>query len=259
MISYYDFINKPILFAHRGMNSFAPENSLEAFNLCLDNKIPAIELDVHLIKSGELVVIHDDNTQRLTNKNLLIENLTLTEIKELDIGQNFSGKYKNTKIPTLEEVFQLCSNNILYDIEIKSNKLINKILARKLWVLIKKYKLEFNTIVTSFNPFAVRDFEKISNHSLLEGAIFSKDKSVPFLLRKGLGANFFNCNIIKPEYSLINNNLILDWKDKNYKILPWCVDDVNLALNLLNYNVMGIISNKPEEIIKTKVFKSLSD
>ncbi|MGD1822697.1 MAG: glycerophosphodiester phosphodiesterase [Pleomorphochaeta sp.] len=255
MISYYQYKDKPILFAHRGMNSFAPENSLEAFQLCLENNIPAIELDVHMIKSGEIVVIHDSSTKRLTKKDYTIEKLTLSEIKELDIGINFNENFKNTKIPTLEEVFQLCSNNVLYDIEIKSNSIKNLEFAKKLWNLIRKYKLEFNTIITSFNPIAVKEFEKVSNHSLLEGAIFSKDKEVPFLLRKGLGSYMFNCNIIKPQLDLITENSVQDWKARNLKILPWCVDDQEKAIELLNYNIMGIISNVPEQLIKTKYFK----
>lgn len=256
MISYYNYKNKPILFAHRGMNSFAPENSLDAFSLCLENNIPAIELDVHLIKSGELVVIHDFSTLRLTNKDYKIEELTLSEIKELDIGNSFKEGYKITRIPTLEEVFQLCSNNILYDIEIKTNTFNNTAISKKIWDLIRKYKLEFNTIITSFNPFALRSFEKITHHALLEGAIFSTDKEVPYLLRKGKGSYLFNCNIMKPHIELINDNTIQEWKNRNQKILPWCVDDVDTAKKLLNYNIMGIITNVPEIMKKSKLFDS---
>ncbi len=254
MISYYNYKNKPILFAHRGMNSFAPENSLKAFELCIENNIPAIELDVHLCKSGELVVIHDFSTLRLTNKDYKIEALNLSEIKELDIGKYFKKEYETTRIPTLEEVFQLCSNNVLYDIEIKTNNYNNNEISKKLWNLIRKYKLEFNTIVTSFNPFALRSFEKISNHALLEGAIFSMDKEVPYLLRKGLGSYFFNCNIMKPHINLLNENAIQEWKDKNLKILPWCIDDIDTAKKILNFNIMGIITNVPEIMKKTKLF-----
>ena len=255
MISYYDFKDKPILFAHRGMNSFAPENSLPAFELCLENNIPAIELDVHLIKSGELVVIHDSSTKRVTNEDYIVENLTLSEVKKLDIGKNFNKNFNNTQIPTLEEVFQLCSNNILYDIEIKSNNLRNKELTTKLWDLIKKYKLEFNTIVTSFNPFVVREFEQISKHSLLEGIIFANEKSVPLLLRKGLGSRFFQCNIMKPDIKLVTQTSLSKYKERNLKILPWCVDTEEQVDKLLNHDIFGIVSNVPEKMIQTKLFK----
>lgn len=255
MRSFYQFKNKPILFAHRGMNSFAPENTLPAFQLCIDNNIPAIELDVHLIKSGELVVIHDFSTKRLTNKDFKIENLNISEIKALDVGIHKGDQFKNTRIPTLEEVFQTFSNNLLYDIEIKSNILQNAELSQKLWNLIRKYKLEFNVIVSSFNPFAVRSFEKVSNHSLLEGIIYSNDKSVPFYLRKGKGSLLFQCNIAKPEVSLIKENTIQNYLDKNIKIIPWCVDDEETAIELVNKKVFGIVTNVPEKIIKTNLFK----
>ncbi len=255
MISYYDFRDKPILFAHRGMNSFAPENSLPAFELCLKNDIPAIELDVHLIKSGELVVIHDSATKRVTNEDYIVENLTLSEVKKLDIGKNFNKNFGNTQIPTLEEVFQLCSNNILYDIEIKTNKLRNKELTTKLWDLIKKYKLEFNTIITSFNPFVVREFEQISKHSLLEGIIFANEKSVPLLLRKGLGSRFFQCNIMKPDIKLVNQTTLSRYRERNLKILPWCVDTEEQVDKLLNQNIFGIVSNVPEKMIQTELFR----
>jgi glycerophosphoryl diester phosphodiesterase len=255
MRSYYQYKNKPILFAHRGMNSFAPENTLPAFQLCLDNNIPAIELDVHLIKSGELVVIHDFSTKRLTNKDYKIENLTLSEIKALDVGIYKGEQFKNTRIPTLEEVFQSFSNNLLYDIEIKSNLANNNILANKLWALIRKYKLEFNVIITSFNPIAVRAFEKVSHHSLLQGIIFSKDKAVPFYLRKGYGQYLFQCNISKPEVNLLTNNMIQRYQEKGTKLLPWCVDDEKKAIELVNKNVFGIITNVPELIVKTNLFK----
>lgn len=255
MRSFYQYKNKPILFAHRGMNTFAPENTIPAFQLCLENNIPAIELDVHLIKSGELVVIHDSSTKRLTNKDYIIENLTLSEIKELDVGIYKDESFKNTRIPTLEEVFQIFSNNLLYDIEIKSNKIKNKELATKLWKLIRKYKLEFNVIVTSFNPFAMRAFEETSKHSLLEGIIYSNDKTVPIYLRKGYGAKLFQCNIAKPELNLLNDHLFQNSEDKNIRILPWCVDDVEVAKDLVNKKVFGIISNVPEVIIKTNLFK----
>lgn len=255
MRAFYQFKDKPILFAHRGMNSFAPENTLPAFQLCIDNNIPAIELDVHLIKTGELVVIHDSSTKRLTNKDYKIENLTLSEVKNIDIGIYKGEEFKNTRIPTLEEVFQIFSNNLLYDIEIKSNGLNNNVLVKKLWNLIRKYKLEFNVIVTSFNPFAMRTFEKISNHSLLEGIIFSNDKSVPFYLRKGHGSLLFQCNIAKPDVNILNDKMFQQYNDKEVKILPWCVDDEQKAIELVNKKVFGIISNVPEKIISTKLFQ----
>ncbi len=256
MRAFYQFKDKPILFAHRGMNSIAPENTLPAFQLCLDNNIPAIELDVHIIKGGEIVVTHDFTTKRLTKKDYRIEDLTLSEIKALDVGIYKGEQFKNTRIPTLEEVFQTFSTNLLYDIEMKCEGTNNKEFANKLWNLIRKYKLEFNTIVTSFNPLAVRAFEKVSKHSLLQGIIFSHDKGVPFYLRSGLGEKFFQCNIAKPDVNILDDKMLQKYHDRNVKVLPWCVDDKDKAVELVSKKVFGIITNFPETLIKTNLFQS---
>ena len=55
---------RPLLFAHRGVSSLAPENTMAAFKKVKELGIPGVELDVHLTKSGELVVIHDESVKR---------------------------------------------------------------------------------------------------------------------------------------------------------------------------------------------------
>jgi glycerophosphoryl diester phosphodiesterase len=102
---------------------------------------------------------------------------------------------------------------------------------------------------------AIRTFEKISNHSLLEGIIYSKDKSVPFYLRNGLGYKLFQCNIAKPAANLINESTIQNFMEKNIQVLPWCIDDEKTAIELVSKKVFGIITNVPEKLIKTNLFK----
>lgn len=57
-------IARPLLFAHRGLSSIAPENTMAAFKLARDMGMPGIEFDVHLTKDGKLAVIHDHSTAR---------------------------------------------------------------------------------------------------------------------------------------------------------------------------------------------------
>ena len=57
----------PKVFAHRGASAYAPENTLPAFELAARQGADGIELDVHLSKDGELVVIHDETLDRTTN------------------------------------------------------------------------------------------------------------------------------------------------------------------------------------------------
>ncbi len=71
----------PKVFAHRGANADAPENTMAAFQLALEQGADGIELDVMLSKDHEIVVIHDDSVDRTTNGTGQVQDLTLAELK----------------------------------------------------------------------------------------------------------------------------------------------------------------------------------
>ena len=89
-----------IIIGHRGAMGYEPENTLRSFQKALDLGVDMIEFDVHLCKSGELVVFHDEKVNRTTNGQGYIAQKSLEKLKELDAGQG-------EKIPTLEEVLDL--------------------------------------------------------------------------------------------------------------------------------------------------------
>jgi glycerophosphoryl diester phosphodiesterase len=106
--------------AHRGASGYAPEHTLAAYKKALEMKADCIELDLHMTKDGELVVIHDATLARTTNAEQVYPNrapwrvrdFTLAEIKRLDAGSWFNKmfpqyankQYGKEKIPTLQEV-----------------------------------------------------------------------------------------------------------------------------------------------------------
>ena len=111
----------PIITAHRGYSSAAPENTLPAFQLAIDQGCERAELDVQMTKDGVVMVTHDTSLRRCTGRNANIYDLTFDEVRKLDAGRWFSAKYAGTKIPTLEEVLDLCKGRIQLNIEIKPN------------------------------------------------------------------------------------------------------------------------------------------
>ena len=94
------------VWAHRGAAAYAPENTLEAFELAIKMGADGVELDVHLSRDGEIVVAHDERVDRVSNGRGLIQEMTLSEIKELDFGVRFEA-YRGAKAPTLREVYEL--------------------------------------------------------------------------------------------------------------------------------------------------------
>ena len=67
------------IFAHRGASAYAPENTMEAFELAAKQGADGIELDVHVTKDGEVVVTHDEKIDRVSNGSGFIKDMTLRE------------------------------------------------------------------------------------------------------------------------------------------------------------------------------------
>ncbi len=142
------------IIGHRGAAGYAPENTLESFDLAIRMGVAMIELDVHQCASGQLVVIHDETLERTTNGKGLVADKSLDELKMLKAGNN-------NQIPTLEEVLELLNRRARINIEMKG-----KDVAVPLADLISRYlfEKEWNPnffIVSSFDHNQLRQFHAL--------------------------------------------------------------------------------------------------
>src|SRR5690242_11883524 len=99
---------KPVvmqIIGHRGASGYEPENTLASFKEALALGVDMIELDVYVIKTGELVVMHDSTVNRTTNGTGRVEALSLKELRQLDAG---AGE----KVPLLSEVLDLVNKAV---------------------------------------------------------------------------------------------------------------------------------------------------
>jgi glycerophosphoryl diester phosphodiesterase len=93
--------------AHRGDRAYYPENTLPAFESALKYPIDQIEMDLHMTKDGELVLMHDPRLDRCTDGSGLIREHTLAEIKKLDAGGWKDSRFTGTRVPTFQEFLEL--------------------------------------------------------------------------------------------------------------------------------------------------------
>lgn len=113
-------MNNPCV-AHRGYSSLAPENTMAAFELAMEQaQVQWIELDVQLSRDGYPVVIHDYRLERTTNGKGFVKDMTLHELKQLDAGSWKSKKYAGERIPTLAEVLERIRGRVKLNIELKT-------------------------------------------------------------------------------------------------------------------------------------------
>ena len=104
----------PANFAHRGASTKAPENTLEAFRLAVEDGAGGLELDVHMTSDGRIAVIHDDSVDRTTGGQGLVRDMTLREVQGLDGGYRFTPdggdtypyRGRGVRVPELGEILR---------------------------------------------------------------------------------------------------------------------------------------------------------
>lgn len=142
----------PLIIAHRGASAHAPENTMSAFQLAVEQGAQALELDAKLCADGEVVVFHDSTVDRTTNGSGRVSRLPLSALRELDAGEHFAEKFKGEKIPTLAEVFEAFGDKIYINVEIKNYTTIKDELAERVCALVKRFGLENSIMFSSFRP-----------------------------------------------------------------------------------------------------------
>ena len=111
---------KTKVWAHRGASGYAPENTLDAFRKAVEMGADGIELDVQMTKDGELVVIHDETIDRVSNGKGWVKDYTYEELKKFNFNKTHL-EYTKEEIPTLEQVYLLIQpTNLTINVEIKT-------------------------------------------------------------------------------------------------------------------------------------------
>jgi glycerophosphoryl diester phosphodiesterase len=108
----------PLVIAHRGASSRAPENTLEAFRLAAEMGAHAIELDAKLSADGQVIVFHDPTLERLTGVEGRPGLRTFAELRRLDVGAWKGAAFRGARIPLLEEVFLGVDERLLINVEL---------------------------------------------------------------------------------------------------------------------------------------------
>lgn len=198
------------IIAHRGIHNEAiPENSMKAFSLALKKNIP-IEFDVHILKDKNIVVFHDDNLKRMTNKDKFIKECTYEEIKDLKL------KNTNEKISLLKDVLKLVDGKVLLDIELKMD-VTDHSLEDGLIEILKDYNGE--VILKSFDYRKVKYLKKHTNYKI--GLLIKRMSGFKDFIIRNINFNI----IIKPDFLACNKNM-LDCKSvKTFKkdIYIWTI------------------------------------
>ncbi|MCR5761337.1 MAG: glycerophosphodiester phosphodiesterase [Sphaerochaetaceae bacterium] len=247
-VSLYELFDNDRIFVlgHRGFSEKYPENTMISYQACADlDGVDGIELDVRRCASGEIVISHDSNIKRATGVDRRIEEMTWDEIKDLDAG-SFKGEgFSDARIPLFQELLSSFGDRFCYDVEIKADKgKPYKQLVLDVWQLIQDSHLESNIMVSSFNPLALRRFNKACWYSVPTADIFCTDENIIKWLRHGEGRYISGSCYLKPETSMVTEEALNKW---DRYVIPWTVNTEEEAERLLSFpHVKGMIGNNPQ-------------
>lgn len=143
---------KTAVYAHRGSKNNRPENTLASFEEAMRVGSDGIELDVHLTKDQQVVVMHDEKIDRTTNGKGQIKSYTLEELKRFDAGSWFSPKFKGERVPTLVQVLELLADYPgVLNIEFKTDRNVYPSIEARVAELVDQYRPLFPVVYSSFN------------------------------------------------------------------------------------------------------------
>jgi len=234
-----------MIVAHRGASREAPENTIPAFKLAWEENADAIEGDFHLTRDGYIVCIHDHNTQRVSDSNLVVSESTLAELRKSDVGEYRGNDFKGSVIPTISEVFSTIPERKKIYIEIKCGTEIIPVLLEE----IERSSLEPDQIVfICFESKVIQELKvKAPRYKTSWLCAFKQDESgnlVPSPEQvlenlKKIKADGLSSNANIPE------PLIRVVRDAGYKWHVWTVDDPEIAKHFKRLGVDSITTNVP--------------
>lgn len=230
-------MNKPLVIGHRGAMGYETENTLASIQKALDLKVDGIEIDVFKCKSGEIVVFHDDELDRLSNGTGPIELKTYDELQELTL----EGDHK---IPLLKDVLNLVNGQCMVNIELKGGNTANAVSKIVNMYLEFDMFTEDDIIISSFNWEELEAFHK-KNKNINVGILTNGDQDPMEALPL---AKKLRAKTIHSEASTLTEDIVKQLKKRGLKVYAWFDKEPKTFKKIVDLKIHGIILDRPDKV-----------
>lgn len=220
--------------AHRGLhNEKWDENSIPAFENAIANGV-GIELDVHMMKDGNIAVVHDANLKRVTGSDVEISALTKQELIKFPLLKS------KTTIPLFEDVLTLVAGQVPILVELKVENNFDPEFAKKVLEILNKYPYKKTIAVQSFNPYCVKflgqNQDIFPTGQLASDVLNGQSKFVHFMFRSLLILKISRPNFLNYDINYIGKRRkIARLRKKGMPIITWTIDSEDKKATAAKY------------------------
>lgn len=230
------FSKNQLIVAHRGNTFQAPENTLAAFQLAVEQGASALEVDLRVCGSGEIVLFHDKMLSRHFGKNKLVRFTPLEELKSYSFSK---GKYERPdKITTLSELFEEFRGRVPINLDAKTFGTNSHLFIKRMTHEIDRQNMKDQVWVSAFNPLFLRLLKRV-RPDIRTGFLF---RNLAFIIRH-LDV-LHNSDAWHPHHSIISDRFVRKARAKNKELYVWTVNDPKMQAAFQKYEIEGLITDK---------------
>jgi len=238
---------RTLVLGHRGASGDAPENTLAAFRLALAQGADGVELDVWRCATGELAVIHDEDTRRVAGPVLRVPATPWRDLRSLDVGAWKGARFAGERILRLEEALEAMPGAVV-NVELKTARGESAAaLARAAAEAIRTARAGERVVVSSFDWRALSAF-RAAAPSVALGLLFDRKAAWP--VRVAVGVALLRPAAVHPHRALASEARMRAWAARGLDVNVWTVDEPEEVRRLASLGASAVITNWPARAVE---------
>lgn len=227
--------SSPIIIGHRGAMGYETENTVASVQKALELGVDMIEIDVFKVKSGEIVVFHDERVDRLANSGGLIEEFNYFDLRQVTLVGGH-------KIPLLQDILKAMEHRVPLNIELKGAGTSEKV-HHIISVYCKDRGWQPNQfIISSFNWDELRAYRALDPNARI-AVLTEGDPTQAIDVARELKAEAIN-----PAGNQITPENVKEIQDAGFDIYVWTINEREQFELLKEMGVTGIFTNYPDRM-----------
>jgi glycerophosphoryl diester phosphodiesterase len=228
------FDDDVIIIAHRGAAGSAPENTLASVALAVEHGADMVEIDVQETADGEVVVVHDSDLMRVGGATVKIWEATYDELLEIDVGSWYGPEFSGQRVPTLEQVLEICKGRSRVDIELKYYG-HNERLEERVAEIVERMGMEDEVVLMSL----VYDI-------VLSMKALRPDWTVGLLTAKAVGdLTTSDADFLAVHVGIAHSRFVRRAHAAGKDVYVWTVNDKLNMSRMMSRGVDGVITDHP--------------